>query len=140
VLANSFLEKLKIMLAPSKKHEYILWKDTALVVGESWEEQIENARDDCDFGLLLVSPAFLASKYIAENELPIFLSGDKGSIPVMLQPVDFERHDLKGLEKQQIFRLDFEGFKEPRSYGECKKQRRDTFVEELFKAIEDKLA
>ena len=103
------------------------------------EQQIIEARDNCDFGLLLVSPSFLASKFITENELPIFLSGEKGSIPVMLQPVDFDRHDLKGLEKQQIFRLDFEGFKEPRAYGECKKHRRDTFVTELFKAIEDKL-
>lgn len=139
-LANSFLSKLKDMLAPSKKYEYVLWKDTRLLVGEEWENQIIEARDKCDLGLLLVSPAFLASKFISEKELPVFVSGEKSSIPVMLQPVDFSRHDLKGLEKRQIFRLDFEGFKEPRAYGECKKQRRETFVLELFKAIEDKLA
>ena len=139
-LAKGFLEKLNDVLAPSKKHEYHLWKDTVLIVGEEWENKILEARDSCDFGLLLVSPAFLASKFISEKELPIFISGEKASIPVMLQPVDFSRHDLKGLEKRQIFRLDYEGFKEPRAYGECKKQRRDTFVFELFKAIEDKLA
>lgn len=128
------------MLAPSKKHEYVIWHDTGLEVGEEWEKQILEAIDNCDFGLLLVSPGFLASKFISEKELPVFVSGKKPSIPVMLQPIDFSKHDLKGLEKSQIFRLDFEGFKEPRAYGECRKQRRDTFVLELFRAIEDRLA
>lgn len=52
------------MLAPSKKHEYELWQDTGLEVGEEWERQILDARDNCDFDLLLVSPAFLGSKFI----------------------------------------------------------------------------
>ncbi|SOD19113.1 toll/interleukin-1 receptor domain-containing protein [Nitrosomonas ureae] len=115
-LANDFLEKLNDALAPSKKHDYSLWKDTSLVIGEDWEAQIIEARDKCDFGLLLISPAFLASKFITEKELPTFASGEKPSIPVMLNPIDFELHDLKGLEKKQIFRLDYEGFKEPRAY------------------------
>jgi hypothetical protein len=138
-LADSFLDKLAEVLAPSRKYDYQLWKDSGLEVGEAWEKQIIAARDHCDFGLLLVSPAFLASRFITEKELPVFVSGEKASIPVMLQPIDFVRHDLKGLEQRQIFRLNFEGFKEPRAYGECKKHRRDTFVLELFKAIEDKL-
>jgi len=139
-LVNGFLEKLDDVLTPSKKHDYSLWKDSGLVLGEDWEAQIIEARDKCDFGLLLVSPAFLASKFITEKELPTFISNEKRSIPVMLNPIDFARHDLKGLEKKQIFRLDYEGFKEPRAYVDCKKQRRDTFVLELFKSIENKLA
>jgi len=140
-LADGFLEKLNDVLAPSKKHEYHIWRDTGLVVGEDWEKQIAAARNSCDFGLLLVSPAFLASKFVTEKELPLFVGEQsKPSVPVMLQPVDFQRHDLKGLEKKQIFRLDYHGFKEPRAYGECKGQRKETFVLELFKAIEDKLA
>ncbi|PLW67276.1 toll/interleukin-1 receptor domain-containing protein [Pseudohalioglobus lutimaris] len=138
-LSDNFLTRLCDVLAPSKKHDYVLWRDTGLVVGEDWEQQILSARDSCDFGLLLVSPAFLASKFITEKELPVFVSGNKPSIPVMLQPVDFARHDLKGLEKRQIFRLDFAGFTEPRSYSECRKQRRDDFILELFRAIEDRL-
>lgn len=139
-LVNGFLKKLGDVLAPSKKHDYSLWKDTGLVLGEDWEAQIIAARNKCDFGLLLISPAFLASKFITQKELPTFVSGEKPSIPVMLNPIDFVRHDLKGLEKQQIFMLNYDGFKEPRAYVDCKKQRRDTFVLELFKSIEDKLA
>ncbi len=57
----------------------------------------------------------------------------------MLQPVDFDLHYLKGLEKKQIFRFDCEGFKEPRAYGECKSHRRNAFVLELFREIERKM-
>lgn len=138
-LVDGFLMKLNDVLMPSKKYDYSLWRDTGLVIGEDWEKQVIEARDKCDFGLLLISPAFLGSKYITEKELPIFVSGKKPSIPVMLHSIDFTRHDLKGLEKQQIFRLDHKGFDEPRAYVDCKKQRRDTFVLELFKSIEDKL-
>lgn len=139
-LVSGFLEKLNDVLTPSKKYNYFLWKDTGTVIGEDWEMQIIEARDNCDFGLLLISPAFLASKFITEKELPTFVFGEKPSIPVMLNPIDFARHDLKGLERKQIFMLDYEGFKEPRAYVDCKKQRRDEFVLELFKSIEDKLA
>lgn len=138
-LAKSFLDKLYEVLAPSKKHEYVLWSDKELIVGEEWRRQIIEARDKCDLGLLLVSPSFLGSKFISGTELPTFVSGDKPSIPVMLQPIDFSLHDLKGLGERQIFRLDYDGFKEPKAYGDCKKQRRDSFVLELFKAIESKL-
>jgi hypothetical protein len=141
ILANAFLEKLKDILAPSKRYEYHIWIDTGLIVGEDWETQIIAARDSCDFGLLLVSPTFLSSKFITQKELPLFVGEkSKPSIPVMLQPVDFDLHDLKGLDKKQIFRLDYHGFKEPRAYGECKGPRKNTFVLELFKAIEKKLA
>jgi len=141
MLANSFLEKLFDVLAPSKRFEYSLWRDSSIEVGVSWEAQIELAINQCDFGLLLISPAFLASKFITDKELPNFVK-EKGKpfIPVMLQQVDFARHDLKGLEIRQIFRLNYEGFKEPRAYGDCKGPRRETFVLELFRAIEDRLS
>lgn len=139
-LAENFLEKLTDMLAPSKKHADHPRQNSALILGERWEMQIAEAIDRCDFGLLLISPAFLASPFITEKELPAFVTGMKPSVPVMLQPVDFSLHDLKGLEKKQIFMLDHEGFKVPRAYAECGKQRRETFVLALFRAIEKKVA
>ncbi|MGD8940489.1 MAG: toll/interleukin-1 receptor domain-containing protein [Gammaproteobacteria bacterium] len=138
-LANDFLDRLGDVLAPSKTYKYSRWKDTDLIVGEDWDEQVTKAIAECDMGLLLISPAFLASNYITKKELTLFVSGAKPSVPVMLQPVDFILHDLKGLQEKQIFRFDFEGFTEPRAYGECKGQRRDAFVLELFRRIERKL-
>jgi hypothetical protein len=138
-LVQNFIERLDDVLAPSKQFEYSRWQDTDLILGNEWSTQISGAIEKCDFGLLLISPAFLASGFITSAELPKFVSGEKASVPVMLQPVDFERHDLKGLEKSQIFGLAPQGAGNPKAYSECKSQRRDAFVLELFRQIEIKL-
>ncbi|MCH7509606.1 MAG: toll/interleukin-1 receptor domain-containing protein [Proteobacteria bacterium] len=134
-----FLARLSDVLAPSRTYKYDQWIDFDLILGLEWEEQINKAIDECDIGLLLISPAFLASSYIANNELPRFISGKKSSVPVMLQPVDFKLHDLKGLEKRQIFRFDNPEFTEPRAYGECSDDQREAYVLGLFRKIEEKL-
>jgi hypothetical protein len=133
------IDRLDDVLAPSKTYEYSRWQDTDLIVGEDWKKQILEAINSCDFGLLLISPAFLASEFITSSELPTFVSGKKAAVPVMLQPVDFVRHDLKGLEKKQIFRFAPKGANNPKAFAECKGSRRDAFVLELFRQIERKL-
>lgn len=138
-LVLDFLARLSDVLAPSRTYKYDQWIDFDLILGLEWEEQIKKAIDECDIGLLLISPAFLASSYIANNELPRFMSGKKSSVPVMLQPVDFKLHDLKGLEKRQIFRFDNPEFTEPRAYGECSDDQREAYVLGLFRKIEEKL-
>ena len=57
----------------------------------------------------------------------------------MLQPVDFVRLDLKGLEKRQIFMFSPKGSANQKAYSECRSHRRDAFVLELFRKIERKL-
>jgi len=139
-LVSGFLDKFREQVAPSKKYDYTFWKDTNILVGENWNAEISDALKKCDVGLLLISPAFLGSKYILENELPQFVGSEsKQVIPVMIQPVDFERHDLKGLLRHQIFRLNKPNFESPKSYGECKGNRRDDFALELFKQVDDRL-
>jgi hypothetical protein len=139
-LAGRFLDKFRDQLAPSRTYNYVFWRDTDILVGEDWHDEIQKAVRKSDVGLLLVSPAFLGSQYITRHELPRFL-GDKAKplIPVMLQHVDFERHDLKGLRRKQIFRLDSPRFRNPKSYGECIGNQRDRFVQSLFKKVELKL-
>lgn len=139
-IVADFLERLSDVLAPSRSYQYIRWIDHDLVLGEDWEEQILEAIEDCDVGILLISPAFLASPFIAEKELPRFVSAEKSSVPVMIQPVDFKLHDLKGLGEKQIFRFDNPEFSEPRAYGECSENQRDAFVLDLFRKIEQKLS
>jgi hypothetical protein len=139
-LATDFLRRLADVLAPSKAYRYTRWMDSDLILGEDWHRKIQAAINSSDVGFLLISPAFLPSKYIKESELPSFVVDKKAAVPVMLQRIDFQLHDLRGLEKKQIFLFDYEGFKEPRSYVECKGPRRDDFVLELFRQIERKLA
>jgi hypothetical protein len=139
-LANDLLDKLSELLAPSKHYDFDLWIDKYINVGGKWKEQILNARDVADIGLLLISPAFLSSKFITEQELLVFIGDDaKPMLSLMLAKVDFELHDLKGLDDYQIFRLKHEKFKEPRAYGDLKPKRRDDFAWSVFQLIHDKL-
>ena len=139
-LAGRFLEKFQEQAAPSKRYRYTLWRDSAILVGELWHKSIQNALSECDAGLLLVSPAFLASRYIDEHELPRFVGGSaKPVVLVMLQPVDFDRHDLKGLQDHEIFRLDIQRSRSRKSYYECSSQQRFAFARELFVQVESRL-
>ena len=139
-LAARFLEKFQEQAAPSKQFDYTFWRDNDILVGEKWHEEIQHALGECDAGLVLVSPAFLGSQYIQDHELPKFVKGgDKPVIPVLLQPIDLERHDLKGLQQAQIFRLDRPRFASSKAYGECSGSHRDQFALELFRQVEARL-
>jgi tetratricopeptide (TPR) repeat protein len=102
-LPAKLLKELDKQLRACKDFEFQRWQDTDILPGEKWHEEIMAAARQCDFGLLLVSPAFLGSDYIGKNELPLFVGGEKPSIPVGLCRIDFKDHDTKGLEESQIF-------------------------------------
>lgn len=135
-LADALLQRLQEQLAPSKRYEYVLWRDTEIGVGKLWYDEIRQALDQSELGLLLVSPAFLASPFITQKELPYFVgSGSKPVIPVLLQTVHFDRHDLKGLKDHQIFRLG-----DTKSFADCRDDlARRRFVEALFLQVERRL-
>ncbi len=136
-LANRFLNKFKEYTHPSKKYHYQFWQDTKLLAGEKWDQEIKRALKESHLGLLLISSSFLGSKYITEVELQLLKN--KPVIPVLLWPIDFERHDLKGLKKHQIFRLDKPGMTRSKSYGECTTRQRELFALSLFQQVEYRL-
>ena len=102
-LPEKLLRELDKELGACKDYTFERWQDTHILPGEKWHEEIQKAARECDFGLLLVSPAFLKSKYIGEHELPLFVSGEKPCIPVGLCRIDFQNQDTKGLEESQVF-------------------------------------
>jgi len=140
-LVTSLLDKYSEQVAASKRYNYVFRRDEDILVGENWHGEIQQALSDCDVGLLLVSPAFLGSQYIERHELPEFVGKKaKPVIPVMLQRVDFEFQDLKGLRRAQIFRLDSPNSRSSKAYGECAGGTRDDFAQELFRQVESRLA
>ena len=104
-LPDKLLSELKKNLGACGKYVFESWKDNDIPVGADWKSSIQEALEQCDFGLLLVSPAFLGKKFITEKELPTFVGGKKPCVPVALSMIDFEEMDLKGLETRQFFGL-----------------------------------
>ena len=49
------------------------WSDQKILPGTPWETEIRKALTGADVGILLITPAFLASDYIFQNELPELL-------------------------------------------------------------------
>lgn len=132
-----FLDGFKEMAGASKKYEYAFWQDASILPGEKWKLEIQNALDECAIGILLISPAFLGSKFISEQEIPKFI-GDKAKplVPIMLKKINLDRHDLKGLEENQIFRLKNKEENGLKSYAQCGSRQKYDFVYELFDRVE----
>jgi hypothetical protein len=64
-----WLDRFLEFLRPLERYEELsTWSDKELVPGEMWDNMIEFRILCADVGVLLVSPAFLASDYIARSE------------------------------------------------------------------------
>ena len=68
---EAFKDELVIMLASLQRRGIIdAWQDRRIEPGSAWFHSIQEAMEECQIALLLVSSDFLASEFITSNELP----------------------------------------------------------------------
>jgi hypothetical protein len=91
---SRWLKELQTHLAPlTDAGKVDAWDDTHIPVGALWNDAIKTALAAADIAVLLVTPAFLASRYIVRNELPVLLK-DKKLIWIAVSATNYEVTDL----------------------------------------------
>jgi hypothetical protein len=95
-----WLDRLLQFLQPLvEQNQVIAWSDGEIRSGEDWEATIQAGLRFAKAAVLLISPAFLASKYIRNSELPVLLKNakDRGVVilPIILRPSLFNEITFK---------------------------------------------
>jgi hypothetical protein len=68
---RSWLDRLTMHTSVLERQGLIhLWSDTRIAMGSDWLSEIEAALSEAQIAVLLVSPPFLASKFIWDQEMP----------------------------------------------------------------------
>jgi WD40 repeat protein len=79
--------KFLVMLQPLVRNRGLdVWADEYIEVGDDWERDITGAVDRAALALLLVSPEFLASRFIMDVELPALLQQSARLVCVLVRP------------------------------------------------------
>jgi nucleotide-binding universal stress UspA family protein len=90
-----WLKQLQKHLKPLQREGIEVWDDTRLKAGAPWREEIREAVAAAKVAILLISPDFLASEFIATDELPPLLKAaeEDGAtiLPVIVSHCRFDR-------------------------------------------------
>lgn len=136
-LKEDLVSRLTPRLKTVKRHNFARWEDSQILAGVEWSEEIDSRFDESDYVIQLVSPAFLASDFIRDHEIPgRGKTPHKPTLPLMLKNVplngDYEFH---GIDRHQIFFLRGANG-EPLAYGDLKgSAQKDRFVNEFVDAV-----
>jgi tetratricopeptide (TPR) repeat protein len=98
--SRRWLDRLLLHLQPLALQNSIrTWSDQQIETGDFWDAKIQAQLQQAKAAVLLVSPAFLASDYIRNSELPVLLKRamDHGLIiiPLILRPCLFSETRFK---------------------------------------------
>lgn len=98
-----WLDELLLHLKPLEDRNLLdCWSDQEIAPGRQWQSEIERALRSAKVAVLLVSPDFLASSFIAERELPPLLeAADQGDLTILWLPVSASNYKHTELVEYQ---------------------------------------
>jgi WD40 repeat protein len=100
---RDWLERLLIFFKPYARQNLKIWADPYIKIGDKWRRDISAALSHTSVAVLLVTPDFLASDFIYDEELPPLLQGaDNGSITLFPVPVSAADHETSPLAHYQF--------------------------------------
>src|SRR5271165_1009777 len=95
---RDWLGRLQVFLKPYIRQDLQVWADTHIRVGSDWRRDISTVLSRSCVGVLLLSPDFLASDFIYDEELPALLAdADAGAltlVSVLISACDYKTSPL----------------------------------------------
>lgn len=80
--------------------EIEVWSDSDILPGENWKEALSRSMEDANVFVMLISPSYMRSDFLANSEIPLILSRAKNResrlFPVVIEPVALPETPLKG--------------------------------------------
>jgi hypothetical protein len=101
---RQWLDRLRVHLTPLEREGKLeLWDDTKIMAGSDWRREIEDALNAAKVAIILISADFLASEFVASNELPPLLDAAKkrGTVIIPLQVSASRFSSTKSLSELQ---------------------------------------